>query len=132
MTDISRLKFAQHIQRRRTEDASAHAKALETFIDTTSHEVRDLINVVPDDANDMIQMRNPLSAIIHCADAMLETANQFYTTYETVEDIPAERRALIDAARESAQTILQCANHQRRIVDDVLTMSKVSGCITSI
>lgn len=41
VTDISRLKFAQTIQRRHTETASAHAKALENFIDTTSHEVRD-------------------------------------------------------------------------------------------
>lgn len=42
VTDISRLKFAENIQRRHTEDASAHAKALENFIDTTSHEVRDV------------------------------------------------------------------------------------------
>ncbi|TID19431.1 hypothetical protein E2P81_ATG06601 [Venturia nashicola] len=110
VTDISRLKFAQHIQRRHTEDASAHAKALENFIDTTSHE-----------------MRNPLSAIIHCADALLETANQAFTTYERIEDITTERRGLLDAVRESANTILQCANHQRRIVDDVLTMSKLES-----
>ncbi|KAE9975328.1 hypothetical protein EG328_003228 [Venturia inaequalis] len=110
VTDISRLKYAQHIQRRHTEDASAHAKALESFIDTTSHE-----------------MRNPLSAIIHCADALLETANQVYSTYERTEDIPTERRGLIETAFESAQTILQCANFQRRIVDDVLTMSKLEN-----
>lgn len=72
-------------------------------------------------------MRNPLSAIIHCADALLETANQIYNNYERTEDIPMDRRGLLDTARDSAQTITQCANHQRRIVDDVLTMSKVCG-----
>lgn len=75
-------------------------------------------------------MRNPLSAIIHCADALLETTNQVYTTYERIEEIPTERRGLLDTARDSAQTILQCANHQRRIVDDVLTMSKVGGSMS--
>jgi hypothetical protein len=37
VTEISRLKFAEQIQRKHTEEASAHAKALESFIDTTSH-----------------------------------------------------------------------------------------------
>lgn len=58
---------------------------------------------------------------------MLETSNQVYNTYESLEAIPAERRNLLNTARDSAQTILQCANHQRRIVDDVLTMSKLES-----
>jgi signal transduction histidine kinase len=110
VTDISRLKFAEKVQRQHTEEASAHAKALESFIDTTSHE-----------------MRNPLSAIMHCADAMLETTNQIVGTCLTKDSISTERRQLWDAVRDSAQTILQCANHQRRIVDDVLTMSKLES-----
>jgi hypothetical protein len=59
-------------------------------------------------------MRNPLSAIMHCADAMLETNNQILSTYVTAEDIPVERRELLETMRESAHTILQCANHDRR------------------
>jgi hypothetical protein len=47
-------------------------------------------------------MRNPLSAIMHCADAMLETTNQIIGTYVTTDDIPAEPRELLDTVRESA------------------------------
>lgn len=64
---------------------------------------------------------------MHCADAMLETTNQIIGTYVTTDDIPAEPRELLDTVRESAQTKLQCANHQRRIVDDVLTISKLEA-----
>ena len=72
-------------------------------------------------------MRNPLSAIIHCADAMLETTNQIIGTYTTKDEIPMERKELLETVSESAQTILQCANHQKRIVDNVLTMSKLES-----
>jgi hypothetical protein len=39
VTNISRLEFAERVQRQHTEEASAHANGLETFINTTSHEV---------------------------------------------------------------------------------------------
>lgn len=47
----SRQKWGEGLQKQRTEDALESKRQLENFIDTTSHE-----------------MRNPLSAIIQCAD----------------------------------------------------------------
>jgi PAS domain-containing protein len=110
VTDISHLKWAERIQQQRMEDALEAKRQLETFIDTTSHE-----------------MRNPLSAITHCADGLLATAQQILTTYPTINDIPRERRDLMETIVDSAQTIIQCATHQKRIVDDVLVMSKLES-----
>ena len=56
------------------------------------------------------EIRNPLSAILQLADGILST------TVETAE-------ATIDAAR----TIIICAQHQKKIVDDVLVISKLDS-----
>src|SRR5690242_13415001 len=55
-TDISKQKWAEGIQKIRTDIALESKKHLEHFIDTTSHE-----------------MRNPLSAIMQCADGILSS-----------------------------------------------------------
>jgi signal transduction histidine kinase len=110
VTDISQLKWAERVQQQRTEDALEAKRQLETFIDTTSHE-----------------MRNPLSAITHCADGLLGTAQQILLTYPSIDAMPKERKELMDTIVDSAQTIIQCATHQKRIVDDVLVMSKLES-----
>ncbi|KAF2430369.1 hypothetical protein EJ08DRAFT_612368, partial [Tothia fuscella] len=113
VTDISHLKWSERIQQQRTEDALYSKRQLENFIDTTSHE-----------------FRNPLSAMTHCGDGLLATAQDVYATYPTIADVPLERKELLDTIVDYAHTIIQCASHQRRIVDDVLVMSKMeSGCL---
>jgi signal transduction histidine kinase len=108
-TDISRLKWAQTFHARSAAQAREAKEQQEAFIDVVSHE-----------------MRNPLSAIVHCADAIIATA--VGTKY-------AEGRGSHEALAEivqNAKVVLQCSTHQRRILDDVLTLSKLKSMLLSI
>ncbi|KAH7051315.1 aerobic respiration control sensor protein-like protein arcB [Macrophomina phaseolina] len=107
VTDISRQKWGEGLQKQRTEDALESKRQLENFIDTTSHE-----------------MRNPLSAIIQCADGII---NSHSSHLSTTEDISTAYRRLLESATDAAQTIVQCSQHMKCIVDDVLTMSKLDS-----
>lgn len=104
ITDISHLKWAEGLQNRRLAEAEETRRQQNEFIDITSHE-----------------MRNPLSAILQCADdihsALEESATQDSPpTQETLENC-------VDAAR----TISLCVQHQKNIVDDILTISKLDS-----
>ena len=82
----------------------------ENFIDITSHE-----------------MRNPLSAILQCADEISTILSDFRTS--GLREIPP--RLLTDSI-DAAQTIALCAQHQKRIVDDVLTLSKLDSAMLMV
>ncbi|KAL2062733.1 hypothetical protein VTL71DRAFT_5805 [Oculimacula yallundae] len=108
-TDISGFKFAEHMQmisRHEAEEAKRHQ---ETFIDMTSHE-----------------MRNPLSAIMLSADGIANSIAEF----RSLKDTPAPSyRELLENNLDAAQTIVLCAQHQKRIIDDVLTLSKLNSAL---
>jgi signal transduction histidine kinase len=108
VTDISKQKWAENVQKRRTDSALESKKHLEHFIDTTSHE-----------------MRNPLSAIMQCADGILTS----YPGADGDHAIPSPLTyaALLDQTVDAAQTIAECAQHMKRIVDDILTISKLDS-----
>ncbi|KAJ4991619.1 histidine kinase hhk13p [Stagonosporopsis vannaccii] len=106
VTDISKQKWAEGIQKIRTDSALESKKHLEHFIDTTSHE-----------------MRNPLSAIMQCADGILSS----YSFSDGNPPSPRTYFDLLDQTLDSAQTIAQCAQHMRHIVDDILTVSKLDS-----
>jgi signal transduction histidine kinase len=75
------------------------------------------------------EMRNPLSAILQSADSIvsaLEYAQEGEPS-KTVE-LPPDTA---DEVLEAAQTIILCAQHQKRIVDDVLTMFVCSESLFS-
>ncbi|KAK3050951.1 hypothetical protein LTS18_012490, partial [Coniosporium uncinatum] len=107
ITDITQQKWAQEIQRLRTEDALQSKRQLESFIDTTSHE-----------------MRNPLSAVLQCADSILSSHKTHLAQHK---DIESAYMSLLESSNEAAQTIIQCSQHMKCIVDDVLTMSKLDS-----
>ena len=76
----------------------------------------------------LTEMRNPLSAIIQCADGIESSIDDGRPDSKTVE-------ALLDAHKqnvEAAKVILLCAGHQKRIIDDVLTLSKLDSLILSV
>jgi signal transduction histidine kinase len=106
VTDISKQKWAEGIQKIRTDSALEGKQHLEHFIDTTSHE-----------------MRNPLSAILQCADGILNS----YTHGESQPPTPNGWSVFLESTLDAAQTIAQCAQHMRHIVDDVLTISKLDS-----
>lgn len=111
VTDISRQKWAEGIQRMRTDSALESKQHLEHFIDTTSHE-----------------MRNPLSAIMQCADGILSS----YSFGDGNPPSPTTYFDLLEQTLDSAQTIAQCAQHMRHIVDDILTISKLDSSLLVI
>ena len=143
LSDISLQKWQLEREKKRRDEAIESKRTQENFIDMTSHE-----------------MRNPLSAIVHCADAIIATltrvqeivpaitspgtpdgflkkslsrnnsdldARGAQRTEDAKKDLLAEELELIENCIDSAETIVGCAQHQKRIVDDILTMSKLDS-----
>ncbi|AEO65266.1 uncharacterized protein THITE_2076488 [Thermothielavioides terrestris NRRL 8126] len=134
LSDVSLQKWQLDWEKERKEEAIESKRQQENFIDMTSHE-----------------MRNPLSAIIHCADAITATLSRVQqllgggVSYwadkrdagsssgaNASQEWLAEARGLVENAIDTAETILGCAQHQKRIVDDILTMSKLDSSLLSI
>jgi PAS domain S-box-containing protein len=108
LTNVSHLKWAESVQARSAQQASDAKRQQEEFIDMTSHE-----------------MRNPLSAMYQCA-AMISTS---------MEGIGSDLDRLLDtlaANVDAAKTILVCAAHQKRIIDDVLILNRLEHMKLSI
>ncbi|KAL8734588.1 MAG: hypothetical protein Q9166_001488 [cf. Caloplaca sp. 2 TL-2023] len=67
------------------------------------------------------EMRNPLSAILQSADSISTTLADFQASpKDSVSD-------LLDSTLESASIITLCAQQQSRILNDVLTLSKLDS-----
>ncbi|KAK5198326.1 hypothetical protein LTR92_002571 [Exophiala xenobiotica] len=111
MTDISVQKFAENLQTRRMEEAVELKRQQERYIDTTSHE-----------------MRNPLSAILQCADSIAASL----TELSEANQLTGPQKETLELTIDSAQTITLCAQHQKRIVDDVLTLSKLDSAMMAV
>ena len=109
VTDISRQKWAENVQSRNAALATDAKRRQEEFLDITSHE-----------------LRNPLSAIIQLADSMIKSVE---TEREVVPDAWSK---IINEIKDSASTILACATHQKRIIDDVLVLSRLDSQMLSI
>ncbi|KAJ4344278.1 hypothetical protein N0V95_006192 [Ascochyta clinopodiicola] len=109
LLDVSHLKWSELQHIRNAKAAREDKEKQEEFIDITSHE-----------------MRNPLSAITHCAESVVMSLQEAKDNQniESLVDI-------IKLNAEAAESILFCAAHQRRIVDEVLTLGKLdSGLLT--
>ncbi|KAL8690581.1 MAG: hypothetical protein Q9218_004001 [Villophora microphyllina] len=108
ITNISQQKWAEHLEKRKMEEALEMKRQQENFIDITSHE-----------------MRNPLSAILQCADEISSTLTGYRESDESTQSLDD----LLDSNIDAAQTIALCAQHQKRIVDDILTLSKLDSAL---
>lgn len=107
--DISSYKWAENVQSRVAKEAKEAKRLQENFIDIVSHE-----------------MRNPLSAITQLAD-------DIFTSLEELEHVGSSQvREVCQANIDNARTILLCAAHQKRIIDDVLTLSKLDSTMLAI
>jgi PAS domain S-box-containing protein len=112
ITDISQQKWAEAFQNQRREEAVELKRQQENFIDMTSHE-----------------MRNPLSALCQCADEIIGSI----AAYRKSEPEIGERLSkMLDTCLEAANTISLCSNHQKRIVDDVLTLSRLDSRMVEV
>ncbi|KAH3945218.1 hypothetical protein HBI24_075380 [Parastagonospora nodorum] len=110
LTDISHLKWIEHLHVHNAEVALRDKKRQEEFIDITSHE-----------------MRNPLSAITQCADSVILSYEDAKLTMDNQSFIE-----IIKLNAEAAESILLCAAHQRRIIDDILTLGKLDSELLTI
>ncbi|KAK5126040.1 hypothetical protein LTR85_011395 [Meristemomyces frigidus] len=111
VTDISRQKWAESVQTRNAAAATLAKRRQEEFIDTTSHE-----------------MRNPLSAITQLADGIAKSLDGTDDSALTLDGY----RAIAQDNVASANTILACAAHQKRVIDDVLILSRLESEMLSI
>ncbi|KAI5270631.1 hypothetical protein E4T47_05965 [Aureobasidium subglaciale] len=113
VTEISLKKASESLLSERLEDALEHKRQADRFIDMTSHE-----------------MRNPLSAILQSADGILttlESSKQLGFASGSGSGSMSPGGDILETIMNSAQTIILCAQHQGRIVDDILTLSKLDS-----
>lgn len=110
ITDISSQKWAEKVQSERREEAVELKRQQENFIDITSHE-----------------MRNPLSAILQCVDQIANSISSF-----AAHSDKGEVETLLEGCLDAANTINLCATHQKRIVDDILTLSKLDSSLLAV
>lgn len=108
MTEISHQKWAEGEEARRKEDALESKRQQEAFVDMVSHEVR-----------------NPLSAILLSAEEIRESLEKIAPTRTLSKEVLTNN---LDAVA----IIVQCALHQKRIVDDILCMSKLDSNLLMI
>lgn len=73
-------------------------------------------------------MRNPLSAIIQCANEITTIMHEFKGISGQVK-VPG---SVIANIIDSSETISLCAEHQNRIISDVLTFSKIESNMLQI
>jgi signal transduction histidine kinase len=69
-------------------------------------------------------MRNPLSAMLMSADGIVDSLLAFQSADVKTAIMSQE---LVESNLDAAQTIVLCAMHQKRIIDDVLTLSKLNS-----
>ncbi|TKX25946.1 histidine kinase-like protein 2 [Elsinoe australis] len=118
--DISQIRWAETLQQKRLDEAVEAKRQQENFIDMTSHEIR-----------------NPLGAVVHCADSILASLVDLETLVKDPSfPLPASNRKqlleIYDSSFDAVNTIISCSTHQRRIVDDVLTWSKLNSNLLKI
>ncbi|KAI5206765.1 hypothetical protein E4T39_02303 [Aureobasidium subglaciale] len=116
MLDISALKFAETVQQMKVQEAMEAKRQSLNFID---------------------MIRNPLGAVFHCSDAAQETlseiaalANRLASTDQS--NVGQQLHELITSGIDSISTIISCSQHQKRIVDDILVLSKLDSNLLQI
>lgn len=82
------------------------------------------------------EMRNPLSAVVQCADSTLESLRTVSAAVAKLHELDEKlRKGLDDELRisiDSLTTIVSCSLHQKRVVDDILTLSKMDSNLMTI
>ncbi|KAF2165759.1 hypothetical protein M409DRAFT_67100 [Zasmidium cellare ATCC 36951] len=113
LVDISRQKWIEGFQERQARLQQERRRQQENFMDSTNHEAR-----------------NPLAAITLCAEDV-------HSTMESLVQQSQGPRLSMDrdtalAILEGAEIIMSCAKHQKTIIDDVLTLSKLDSNMLSV
>ncbi|KAA8564268.1 hypothetical protein EYC84_011212 [Monilinia fructicola] len=124
LSDVTHLKWAARMQEKRANQAMEEARKREEFMNATSHE-----------------LMNPLSAVIHCADTMISSLDAINESLSATHDkvlheggsaSHGEIKTILTRNIEMAKIILGCGEHQKRIMSDTRTMSKLDINMLSI
>lgn len=113
ITDVSHPKWAQKLLTEAAEAVRRAKQLQDRLIDTTSHEIR-----------------NPLSAILQSADDIAIISATQQVLCDTV--VTSHFKKAYEDIGEDTKNVLFCAAHQRRIVDDILTVSKLDSSLLKI
>ncbi|KAI5820916.1 hypothetical protein BZA77DRAFT_238992 [Pyronema omphalodes] len=124
IADVTPLKLAEEAQKERADEALKRSREQERFIDTVCHE-----------------LRNPLSAILQYSELILDMLDNYdsrvieqespssNSPVQSVVSVPAID---LDSITESANTIILCTTHQRKIIDDILITSKLDSGLVQV
>ncbi|OJJ85532.1 uncharacterized protein ASPGLDRAFT_45509 [Aspergillus glaucus CBS 516.65] len=104
VVDITAEKTAEIEQAKSAQEAQEHKEKQERFIDMISHEIR-----------------NPLSAILHCTEDIIDAVKGKKAHQVQTEDII-----------QAAEIINLCILHQKKVVDDVLLFSKLDASMLTL
>ncbi|GAB7365779.1 hypothetical protein MBLNU230_g7114t1 [Neophaeotheca triangularis] len=104
VVDITSEKSAELTQRNAANEARERKEQQERFIDMISHEIR-----------------NPLSAVLHCVEDIEEAVKTGVKEHTQISEI-----------LEATETINLCIAHQKNIVDDVLSYSKLDSSMLAL
>lgn len=120
IVDISGQKMAVKVLTDKMEEAIRSRTQQEHFMDMISHEIR-----------------NPLSAVLHCSEEIIESVRKGSEKLNLVLEEPRTPdisdpmkkylKSQISNVLDAANTIVYCVQHQKQIVDDVLTISKLDS-----
>jgi signal transduction histidine kinase len=105
VVDITSEKSAESDQRKAAEEAGERKKQQERFIDMISHKIL-----------------NPLSALVHC----VEDINDALREEEENGQVNTKQ------ITEALETMNLCITHQKTIVDDVLSFSKLDSSMLDL
>jgi signal transduction histidine kinase len=80
---------------------------------------------------------NPLSAMVQCADSISISMKDMQNLIDdqilvSSPELRDKLQDAISASVDSIETIQACATHQKRIVDDILTLSKLDSKLLAI
>ncbi|KAL1897299.1 hypothetical protein Cpir12675_002405 [Ceratocystis pirilliformis] len=150
ISDISDQKWQTERERQHKEEAIESKRQQENLIDMTSHEMRNPLGSIIQCADDIVNTLNEIleefdtSAASNVTsagdgpDSPSETCPistpypaSYFGGATSPRQIPssaqARRLQMIEDCMENAETIVECAQHQKRIVDDILTLSKLDA-----
>lgn len=111
MVDISSQKAQELGQEKAAQEARDRKEQQERFIDMISHEIR-----------------NPLSACLHCAEDIIDTVDEGSKTASEL----GKSMVSIASIKEAAETIMLCISHQKTLIDDILSFSKLDSSMLSL
>jgi signal transduction histidine kinase len=77
-----------------------------------------------------LEMRNPLSAIVHCSDNIITSVGDFKAESHELA-IPQRYMDVLIENAAAAQIIETCATHQKYIIDSILTLGRLESDMLS-